>query len=136
MEQRTHEKIAPHLCGSPIELAAGRARVVLETTREMAADQRGLVHGGFTFGLADYAAMLAVNEPTVVLASAQVKFLGPVVAGERVEAEAAVERTEGRRRWVKVIARRDGTPVLEAEFVAVVPDTHILDARPSREPRP
>ena len=91
---------------------------------------------GFTFGLADYAAMLAVNEPPVVLASAQVKFLGPVVVGDRVEAEATLERSDGRKRWVRVIARRDGAPVLEAEFVAVVPDRHILDASPSREPRP
>jgi uncharacterized protein (TIGR00369 family) len=127
MEPRTHEKIAPHLCGRPVELGAGRARVVLQTTREMAADDRGLVHGGFTFGLADYAAMLAVNEPTVVLASAQVKFLGPVVAGDDVEAEAAVERSEGRKRWVKVVVRRHRAPVAEGEFLAVVPDKHILE---------
>jgi acyl-coenzyme A thioesterase PaaI-like protein len=134
MEQRTHEKIAPRLCGRPVELAAGRARVVLDATGEMAADQRGLVHGGFTFGLADYAAMLAVNEPTVVLASAQMKFLGPVVVGDRVEAEAAVERSEGRKRWIKVVVRLDGAPVLEGEVLAVVPDTHILDARRSAGP--
>jgi acyl-coenzyme A thioesterase PaaI-like protein len=127
MEQRTHERIAPHLCGRPVELSTGRARAVLETTREMAADDRGLVHGGFTFGLADYAAMLAVNEPTVVLASAQVKFLGPVVVGDRVEAEAAVERSEGRKRWVKVVVRRDTTPVAEGEFLTIVPDKHILE---------
>jgi uncharacterized protein (TIGR00369 family) len=129
MEQRTHEKIAPHLCGRPVELGDGRARVVLETSREMAADQRGLVHGGFTFGLADFAAMLAVNEPTVVLASAQVKFVGPIIAGDRIEAEAAVERTEGKKRWVKVIVRREGMPVLEGELLAIVPDKHILDVR-------
>src|SRR5512134_2803805 len=116
--QRTHEKIAPGLCGRPVELSAGRARVVLDTTADMAADDRGLVHGGFTFGLADYAAMLAVNEPTVVLASAETKFLGPVVAGERLEAEAAVERADGRKRWVRVTVRRDGTPVMEGTFLA------------------
>ena len=132
MEPRTHETIAPHLCGRPVELGTGRARVVLDATPEMAADARGLVHGGFAFGLADYAAMLAVNEPTVVLASAQVKFLGPVRVGERVEAEASVERSEGRKRWVKVVVRRDGTPLLEGEFLAVVPDTHILDALRAR----
>ena len=98
----------------------------------MAADERGLVHGGFTFGLADYAAMLAVNEPTVVLASAQTKFLGPVVAGDRLEAEATVDRSEGRRRFVKVTVRRAGTPVLEGELMAVVPDTHILDVPPRK----
>jgi acyl-coenzyme A thioesterase PaaI-like protein len=128
-EQRTHEEIAVGLCGRPVELSAGRARVVLETTPEMAADARGLTHGGFTFGLADHAAMLAVNEPTVVLASAETKFLAPVVTGERLEAEAEVERAEGRRRFVKVVVRRDGVPVLEGQFVAVVPDRHILDMR-------
>jgi acyl-coenzyme A thioesterase PaaI-like protein len=127
MEQRTHEQIARHLCGEPVELEPARARVVLETTREMAADARGLVHGGFTFGLADYAAMLAVNEPTVVLAGAQTKFLGPVVVGDRLEAQATVDRTDGRKRWVTVQVRRAGTPVFEGEFLAVVPDTHILD---------
>jgi acyl-coenzyme A thioesterase PaaI-like protein len=127
MDQRTHERIASHLCGEPLELGPGRARVALTTAPEMAADGRGLVHGGFTFGLADYAAMLAVNEPTVVLASAQTKFLGPVVVGDRVEAEATVERTEGRKRWVKVVVRRAEAPVLEGEFLAFVPDRHLLD---------
>ncbi len=135
MDQRTHERIAHDLCGRPVELGTGRARVVLETTDRMAADARGLVHGGFTFGLADYAAMLAVNEPTVVLASAQMKFLAPVVAHERLEAEATVERAEGRKRWVKVVVRHGSTPVLEGELLAVVPDTHILDATASKEPR-
>jgi acyl-coenzyme A thioesterase PaaI-like protein len=128
MDQRTHERIAAHLCGKPVELAEGRARVALEITGDMAADARGLAHGGFTFGLADYAAMLAVNEPTVVLAGATLKFLGPVVVGDRVEAEASVDRTEGKKRWVKVTVRRAGQPVLEGELFAVVPDRHILDA--------
>jgi acyl-coenzyme A thioesterase PaaI-like protein len=127
MEQRTHEKIAAHLCGTPIALSEGKARVALEVSPEMAADGRGLAHGGFTFGLADYAAMLAVNEPTVVLAGATLKFLGPVVVGDRVEAEAAVDRTDGKKRWVKVVVKRAGQPVLEGELFAVVPDRHILD---------
>lgn len=129
MDQRTHERIAAHLCGKPVELAEGRARVALEITGDMAADARGLAHGGFTFGLADYAAMLAVNEPTVVLAGATLKFLGPVVVGDRIEAEASVERTEGKKRWVKVVVRRAGQPMLEGELLAVVPDRHILDGR-------
>ncbi len=130
--QRTHDRIASGLCGRPVELSAGRARVVLDASAEMAADERGLTHGGFTFGLADYAAMLAVNEPTVVLASAETKFLGPVVTGDRLEAEAEVERTDGRKRWVKVTVRRAGAPVMEGQFLAVVPDRHILDGKDAR----
>jgi uncharacterized protein (TIGR00369 family) len=129
MEQRTHERIAAHLCGKPTELSEGRARVVLDVSAEMAADGRGLAHGGFTFGLADYAAMLAVNEPTVVLAGATLKFLGPVVVGDRVEADASVDRIDGKKRWVRVVVRRAGQPVLEGELFAVVPDRHILDGK-------
>ncbi len=73
--------------------------------------------------------MLAVNEPTVMLASAETKFLGPVVAGDRLEAEAQVDRSDSRKRWVTVVVRRAGTPVLEGQFLAVVPARHILDAR-------
>jgi uncharacterized protein (TIGR00369 family) len=131
-DQRTHEKISPALCGRVVELTAGRARVVLDTSAEMAADGRGLVHGGFTFGLADYAAMLAVNEPTVVLANATAKFLAPVVVGDRLEAEASVEQTDGKKRSVKVTVRRAGVAVMESDFLAVVPDGHILDVARSR----
>ena len=44
---------------------SNRAVAALTTDPEMAADDRGLVHGSFTFGLADYAAMLAVNDPSL-----------------------------------------------------------------------
>ena len=98
----------------------------------MAADWRGLIHGGFTFGLADYAAMLAVNEPTVVPANANAKFLAPVVVGDRLEAEATVEQTDGKKRSVKMTVRRAGAAVMEGEFLAVVPDGHILDVARSR----
>jgi len=70
MEQKTHLKINPALWGTPIELKEGFASVRLTVSEDMAADEYGLVHGGTIFGLADYAAMLAVNHPNVVLAGA------------------------------------------------------------------
>jgi acyl-coenzyme A thioesterase PaaI-like protein len=73
MEQRTHRLASEKLVGRPLKIGPPEAEVVLETTEEMAVDEYGLVHGGFTFGLADYAAMLAVNEPTVVLGKVDLK---------------------------------------------------------------
>lgn len=67
MKQRTHKLASKKLIGNPVKIEAGRAEVELPTIKEMAIDEYDLVHGGFTFGLADYAAMLAVSEPTVVL---------------------------------------------------------------------
>ncbi len=109
MQPRTHLAIDRRLCGEPLDpaaTAAGAARVGLTTVPEMAADAAGLVHGGFVFGLADHAAMLAVNHPNVVLGSAAVRFLRPVAVGERLVAAATVAETAGRRSRVTVEVRR------------------------------
>jgi acyl-coenzyme A thioesterase PaaI-like protein len=109
VQPRTHLEIDRRLCGEPLDpaaTAAGTARVGLTAVPEMAADAAGLVHGGFVFGLADHAAMLAVNHPNVVLGSAAVRFLRPVAVGERLIAEATVAETAGRRSRVMVAVRR------------------------------
>ena len=97
----------------------------------MASDERGLVHGGFCFSLLDYTAMLAVNEPTVVLGKAELKFLRPVVVGERLVATAEVVSHEGKKRTVKAEVRRGEDVVLVGELVCVVPDAHVLTPRPA-----
>jgi len=104
--------------------------VALLTTPEMAADEAGLVHGGFVFGLADHAAMLAVNLPTVVLGSAEVRFHRPVAVGERLTAEARLEETAGRKRLVAVEVLRAGEAVFSGRFTCLVPERHVLETRP------
>jgi len=111
-------------------LGDGTSRVSLVCLPEMAADARGLVHGGFPFGLADYAAMMAVNDPNVVLGSAEVRFLAPVRVGQRAVAEARVTEVKGKKRAVAVTVRADGVPVLEGTFAAFVLDRHVLDGAP------
>ena len=126
MEPGTHPAIDRRLCGEPLELGEGTARVALFALPEMAADERGLVHGGFVFGLADYAAMLAVDDPFVVLAGAEVRFLMPVVVGEQLVAEAWIEEAEGRKSNVKVEVVRDGDTVMSGEFRCVTLARHVL----------
>jgi len=127
---RTHERIDPELCGRVVEAAGGRSHVALATTGRMGADDHGLVHGGFVFGLADHAAMVAVNEPTVVLAAAEVRFLAPVRCGEALAARGEVEWREGRRRRVVVTVRRGEEPVLTGTFECYVPERHVLAPAP------
>jgi uncharacterized protein (TIGR00369 family) len=127
MEIRTHEKIDQRLCGKPVKIEENYAEVELETTEEMAADERGLVHGGFIFGQADYAAMLAVNHPNVVLGGANVRFLKPVKVGEKVLAIAKVFSEEGKKRIVDVVVKREDEEVFKGEFICFVLPKHVLD---------
>jgi uncharacterized protein (TIGR00369 family) len=126
MEPRTHASIDRALCGTPVELAPGRAVVEMVATATMAADAQGLVHGGFVFGLADHAAMLAVNEPTVVLVAADTKFLRPVSPGERLRAEATVTESAPPRYAVTCTVWRGDEAVFEGTFRCHVPKRHVL----------
>ncbi|WP_297535489.1 PaaI family thioesterase [Thermococcus sp.] len=128
MEQRTHKLTSERLVGKPIRLEPGKAEVELLTTGEMAVDEHGLVHGGFTFGLADYAAMLAVNEPTVVLGKAEVRFLKPVKAGEKLTARAEVIEDLGRKKLVKAeVFNEKNEKVFEGTFHCYVLERHVLE---------
>ncbi len=123
---RTHSKIDQALCGTPILTQDGNSRVELVTLSEMVADDTGLVHGGFVFGLADYAAMLAVNHPNVVLGSAVVKFLKPVKVGETLQAAASIKSVNGKKQTVDVIVQNGDTAVLSGCFTCFVLDEHVL----------
>ncbi|MGM0418471.1 MAG: PaaI family thioesterase [Thermodesulfobacteriota bacterium] len=122
----THNKINQTLCGEPEFCENGKSLVKLELTQDMAADDKGLVHGGFIFGLADYAAMIAVNHPNVVLQSASAKFLKPSSVGETVTAEAEIIHTEKNRHKVSVSVHSDKDTIFEGEFSAVVLKNHVL----------
>lgn len=123
----THLAIDHHLCGTPTLIEPGTAEVHLTTTPDMAVDDRGLVHGGFVFGLADYAAMLAVNDPNVVLGASEVRFTAPVEVGDELTAMATVTASDGRRQNVAVTVARDGTDIAHGAFSCFILDHHVLE---------
>ncbi len=126
-QPNTHLGIDRSLCGTPTAVSDGSATVELTATAVMAADDRGLVHGGFVFGAADYAAMLAVNDPNVVLGSANVMFKAPIRVGERVLVKAELQEAKGKKRQVEVTAHVGATRVLEGTFTCFVLEQHVLN---------
>ena len=121
---KTHAAIDRSLCGTPVALSPGHAAVELATSPAMAADGSGLVHGGFVFGLADHAAMLAVNQPTVVLAAAECRFLKPVRAGATLRAEASVTASAPPKYTVRCVVMQGAEAVFDGEFRCVTPARH------------
>ncbi len=126
MDINTHEQIDRSLCGEPVALAEGSSEVRLICTQKMAADKSGLVHGGFIFGMADYAAMLSVNHPNVVLAGAESRFLKPSKVGDVLVAKAEVQEKDGRKHIVKVDVSCGFEVVFSATFTCFVTKEHVL----------
>lgn len=122
----THIKVNTNFSGEVVEIYPGYAKVVLDTTEVMSADELGMVHGGFIFGAADFAAMAAVNEPNVVLASCTCLFLSPVRVGDKVSFSAEEHQKEGRKRTVNVKGYVYDIKVFEGEFKTIITDRHVL----------
>lgn len=123
---QTHERINQDLNGEIIKLEQGYVELLLTTTADMVADDIGLIHGGFIFSSADYAAMLAVNEPNVVLVGSDCQFLSPVKFHDEVRIVARVRHKEGRKRNVHVEAFVLDIKVFEGEFKTVITERHVL----------
>ena len=126
MTLNTHLSIDNALCGKVTKLDLGYAEVLLHTTQQMSVDTQGLVHGGFVFSAADYAAMSAVNDPFVVLGSSSTKFIAPVKVGAVVCCKATVSISKGRKKVVMVEATVNDTLVFEGSFTTFVLDKHVL----------
>lgn len=126
MEIQTHKLINQEFCGTPLVVEKGYSKVELKTSDKMIVDETGLIHGGFLFGLADYAAMIAVNHPNVVLGGAQVKFIKPVKNNKTILAEAVVENSEGKKQNVSVTITNDKEIIFQGMFTCFVLEKHVL----------
>jgi acyl-coenzyme A thioesterase PaaI-like protein len=122
-------KLNTHLdiCGNIISLEEGKAVVELTTNDMMVADSYGLVHGGFTFGAADFCAMAVVNHPYVVLAKSEVKFLAPTYLGETIVFSGKIIQIDGKKTTIEVFGLVGEKKVFQGEFLAVTLDKHIKE---------
>lgn len=125
----THAKIKTSLAGNLTELKKGFAKVVLQTTNEMIVDDFGLIHSGFIFGSAEYAAVACINEENVVVIGCRSKFFAPAKMGDIIEFEAKGRFEEARKREIKVIGQINEIKVFEGVFQAVLLETHILKTK-------
>jgi len=126
IELNTHRKINQTLCGRLIEQKENYAKVKLEAIEEMAVDELGLIHGGFTFAAADFCAMATINHPNVVLTNSKSKFLAPVKVGDIVIFESEVIFDDDKRQEINVVGKIDDIKVYEGIFGTVVLKKHVL----------
>jgi acyl-coenzyme A thioesterase PaaI-like protein len=126
LQLNTHLKLNKELNGEVIELQEGFAKIKLNTTEKMIADDQGLVHGGFAFCAADFAAMAAVNDPFVVLAKSETKFLAPIKVGQSVIFEGTITSNENNRAIVEVLGSVEEKAVFKGTFYTATLEKHVL----------
>lgn len=102
--------------GLPVAREPGYSRVELRTSVEMTAHGSDFVRGAVVFGLADHAAMLALDDPSAVVEAADVRFVKPVGVDQLIVAEANARMRIGKRRHVAVKVSQGEEKIFEGDF--------------------
>jgi len=127
MDINTHLEIDNNISGEVIELKKDYAKVKLSTKEFMCADKQGLIHGGFIFSSADYCAMVVVNDPNVVLAKSNTKFIAPVKLNDIVILEGKLISSDGFKSEIEVLAKVDDNIVFKGSFFTATLKKHIFE---------
>ena len=125
----THAKVKSSLVGTLTELGKSTSKVVLQTTHDMVVDEFGLIHNGFLFGAAEYAAVASINQANVVVIGCRSKFFAPAKLGDIIEFESKGRYEDARKREIKVLGSINGVKVFEGIFHAVLLENHILKTK-------
>ena len=125
-ELKTSPNIKIGLSGAVTQLEPNRAKTRFFATSDMVADSEGLIHSGFVFSAASYAAMAAVNETFSVVIGAKIHFFAPTKIGENVEFDARAQFNDSAKREVRVIGKTRDIKVFEGTFQVVVLEDHVF----------
>ncbi len=105
------------IVGEVIDMELGRSGIsLLETTPEMGLENSGIVRGHILFAQANSLANAIIDADVSLTGEARVRYLYPLLAGERVMAKARVLVSGRRRQQVEVILKTKERIVFEGSF--------------------
>ena len=107
VRKRNHSSIniKISLSGAVTQLEPNHAKTRFFATNDMIADGEGLIHNGFVFSAASYAAMAAVNETFSVVIGAKIHFFAPTRVNEAIEFDARSHFNESKKHEVRITGK-------------------------------
>jgi acyl-coenzyme A thioesterase PaaI-like protein len=108
------------IVGELIDIELGAQGISLMcVTPEMVIDRTGVARGYYMFAQANTLALAIVDAPAALTGVANVKYIKPVYADERLVAKAQVIRQRGNKYFIWVRIRNDRHEVFRAKFIVV-----------------
>lgn len=125
-ELKTSPNIKLNLSGVVVALEPNHAKTHFFATNDMVVDGEGLVHSGFVFSAASYAALASINETHSVLIGAKIHFYAPTRVNEMIEFDATAHFNESKKREVRVFGKTKDIKIFEETFQVIVLEDHIF----------
>ena len=122
-------EMSPSVVGELLELYSNKAVVRFSPTERMIMDESKMIHAGFVFNAASFAAMAAINKKYSVLIAADVKFLAPIELGHEVTFKAEAIQSDTKKCEVKVEGYLLDIKIFDSLFHIAVFDKKIFKLR-------
>lgn len=117
------------MSGELLELYRNKAVVRFTPNERMIMDESKMIHAGFVFNSASFAAMAAINKKYSVLIAADVKFLAPIELGHEVIFKAESIQSDTKKCEVKVEGYLLDIKIFDSIFHIAVFDKKIFKLR-------
>ncbi|TLD97462.1 PaaI family thioesterase [Helicobacter jaachi] len=118
-----------NIVGELVELYRHKAVVKFVPNERMIMDESKMIHAGFVFNSASYAAMAAINKKYSVLIASDVKFLAPIELGHEVIFKAEAIQSDTKKCEVKVEGYLLDIKIFDSIFHIAVFDKKIFKLR-------
>lgn len=122
-------EMSPNVIGELLELYQNKAIVKFAPSERMIMDESKMIHTGFVFNAASFAAMAAINKKYSVLIAADVKFLAPIELGHEVTFKAEAIQSDTKKCEVKVEGFLLDIKIFDSLFHIAVFDKKIFKLR-------
>ena len=122
-------EMSPNIVGELLELYRNKAVVKFTPNERMTMDESKMIHAGFVFNSASFAAMAAINKKYSVLIAADVKFLAPIELGHEVIFKAEAIQSDTNKCDVKVEGYLLDIKIFDSLFHIAVFDKKIFKLR-------
>ena len=118
-----------NIVGELVELYRDKAVVRFRPNERMIMDESKMIHAGFVFNAASFAAMAAINKKYSVLIASDVKFLAPIELGHEITFKAQAIQSDTKKCEVKVEGFLLDIKIFDSLFHIAVFDKKIFKLR-------
>lgn len=124
-EKAVCKDIDSSICGELLTLSKNKAEVSFIPKESMIYDDK-IIHSGFIFGAASYAAMCAINKKNSLIITSETKFFAPVELGQEVLFRAVALQSEGKKCEVRVEGLLLDIKIFEGIFSVAIFDKKLF----------
>lgn len=126
LELKAYTALKADFCGKIIKHSTEEVITHFNPTKQMVCDENNLIHSGFIFSAANYAAMCLINHPNALTIKSEVEFLAPLELDQEMVFLATIKQFNDKKYEINVKGSLLDIKIFEAIFHIAIFDKQLF----------